>query len=145
MGKVGTEWVDLENETLNEEAKMATGKSGRDLSGTSKSELWHEWVEETIWEIHDSDTEDPIPLFETDENGIIELKESGSSTVLKRSAAIDARIRQEGKRCVDENGVKDGPNGLLYLLYQLASDDPSPEDIIPRYIGKAEAYGKRTN
>jgi hypothetical protein len=28
-------------------------------------------------------------------------------------------------------------------MYQLASDDPSPEDIIPRYIGKGEAYGKK--
>jgi hypothetical protein len=28
-------------------------------------------------------------------------------------------------------------------MYQLDSDNPSPKEIIPRYIGKAEAYGKK--
>ncbi|WP_433631164.1 GIY-YIG nuclease family protein [Halomicrococcus sp. NG-SE-24] len=144
MGQVGLEWVDLENDKPNEEAKIAADKVGHDLSGKSKADLWYDWVEQTIYrEIHDSSEADPIPLFETDGNLVVELTDLGSSTVLKRSDAIDTRIRQEGKRCVHRNGVKDGPNGLLYVMYQLASDDPSPEDIIPRYIGKSEAYGKK--
>ncbi len=144
MGKVGPEWVDLDNDTPNEEAKMAAGNTGRDLSGKGKADLWHNWVEHTIHkEILDSEEADPIPLFETDENLVVELTDVGSSTVLKRSDAIDTQIRQEGKRCVHRTGVKDGPHGLLYVMYQLTSDNPSPDDIIPRYIGKAEAYGKK--
>jgi hypothetical protein len=144
MGKVGPGWVELENGSPNEEAKMSAGKTGRDLSGKTKADLWHDWVEQTICqEIRDPDEEEPIPLFETDENLVVELTELGSSMVLKRSDAIDTRIRQEAKRCVHRDGVKDdGPNGLLYVMYQLESDNPSPEDVIPRYIGKAEAYGK---
>ena len=144
MGKVGSKWVDLADDSPNEEAMMAAGSVGDDLSGKSKADLWHEWVEQTIHkEIHDTKEEDPIPLFETDDDLVVELTEVGSSTVLKRSEAIDTRIRQEGKRCVHRTGVKDGPNGLLYIMYQLESDTPSPEQIIPRYIGKAEAYGKK--
>ncbi|MFC4451392.1 GIY-YIG nuclease family protein [Halorussus aquaticus] len=144
MGKVGPEWVDLENETPNEEARTAAGNTGHDLNGKHKANLWHNWVEQTIHkEIHDPEEADPIPLFETDENLVVELTDVGSSTVLKRSDAIDTRIREEGKRCVHSNGVKDGPNGLLYVMYQLTSDNPSPAEIIPRYIGKAEAYGKK--
>ncbi|WP_136688742.1 GIY-YIG nuclease family protein [Halorhabdus amylolytica] len=144
MGKVGPDWVDLDHNDSNEEAKMVADIEARELSGKSKTSLWHDWVEQTICrEIHDSDSEDPIPLFETDDDLLVELTEVGSSSVLKRSDEIDARIRKEGKRCVHSDGVTDGPDGLLYVMYQLASDGSSPEDIIPRYIGKAEAYGKK--
>lgn len=144
MGKVGPEWVELGNDVPNEEARMTTGEAAPDLSGKSKEDLWYDWVEQTICrDIQDIEEEDPIPLFETNDDLVVELTKSGSSTVLKRSDEIDARIRREGNRCVDEDGVKDGPNGLLYVMYQLTSENPSPEDIIPRYIGKGEAYGKK--
>ncbi len=144
MGKVGPEWVDLEAESPNEEAKMAADKVGRDLRQKGKSDLWYDWIAQTLHrEIHHSDEAEPIPLLKTDNNLTVQLKTAGSSTVLSRTEDIDARIRHEGKRCVHSDGVTDGPNGLLYIMYQLASDDPSPEDIIPRYIGKAEAYGKK--
>lgn len=144
MGKVGPRWVDLKDESLNEEANIALKSTGRDVRGKTKPELWHDWVDQTICrEIQNPDEGDPIPLFETDENLVVQCKDLGSSKVLKRSEQIDEHIRCEGKRCVHENGVTDGPNGLLYVMYQLASEDPGPEDIIPRYIGKGEAYGKK--
>ena len=145
MGRVGTDWVDLTNDAPNEEAEIMARTERRELNGETKEDLWHDWVEQTIYqEIEDPDEEDPIPLFETDSDLVVELKESGSSTVLKRSDALDARIRKEGKRCVYDEGVRDdGSNGLLYIMYQLASSDPTPADIIPRYIGKGEAYGKK--
>jgi len=144
MGKVGPGWVDLDTEKPNEEARMVHSNPDRDLRGKNKTELWHDWLGQTICqEINDPDETDPIPLFETDQDLTVALTDVGSSTVLKRSAAIDARIRQEGQRCVHSDGVTDGPNGLLYVMYQLASDTPSPDDVIPRYIGKAEAYGKK--
>lgn len=145
MGNVGPAWVDRAETVPNAEAQLAAGHTGRDLNGKSKPDLWHNWVEQTIHrEIHNPDTADPIPLFETDDDLVVELTEAGSSTVLTRSEAIDRRIRQEGQRCVHPDGVKDdGPNGLLYVMYQLESETPSPADVVPRYIGKAEAYGKQ--
>lgn len=144
MGKVGPDWVDLKDESPNEEAQNALEATGRDVSGETKADLWHDWVDQTICrEIRDPNEADPIPLFETDHNLVVKCKEIGSSTVLKRSEQIDECIRREGKRCVHEDGVTDGPNGLLYVLYQLASEDPGPKDVIPRYIGKGEAYGKK--
>lgn len=65
---------------------------------------------------------------------------------LKRSSAIDEGIRQEGLKCIDDSGTPQSENeGLLYVMYQLADDgsDISPADVIPRYIGKAEVYGKK--
>jgi len=145
MAQVGPEWVNLENEGLNPEAKVASGERKQDQNSENKADLWYDWVEKTICrEIKDNNEDEPVPLFETNQNLVVELTEAGSSTVLKRSAEIDARIRQEAKRCVHRDGVKDsGPNGLLYIMYQLESDNPSPADVIPRYIGKAEAYGKK--
>ena len=144
MGKVGPDWVDTQHDVPNQEAEIASNHTGKDLSGKTKADLWHEWVEQTILrDIRDTNEEGAIPLFETDDDLVVELKDVGSSTVLKRSEQIDTRIRREGARCVHRNGVKDGPNGLLYVMYQLDSDNPSPKEIIPRYIGKAEAYGKK--
>lgn len=144
MAKVGPGWVDLKNKSPNEEAKSALEPTERDVSGETKVELWHDWVDQTICrDIRDPDEADPIPLFETDQDLVVNWRQVRSSPVLKRSEEIDERIRREGKRCVHENGVRDGANGLLYIMYQLASEDPGPEDIIPRYIGKGEAYGKQ--
>lgn len=145
MGTVGTEWVDLTDDEPNEEAERMAASQRRTLPGQTKTELWQNWVDQTICdEIDDPDQADPIPLFETDQDLVVDMKQSGASTVLTRTDAIDARIRQEGKRCVHTDGVRDdGPNGVLYVMYQLASTDPTPADLIPRYIGKGEAFGKK--
>ncbi|MFB9807194.1 hypothetical protein ACFFQF_19060 [Haladaptatus pallidirubidus] len=85
---------------------------------------------------------DPIPLFAEDELAV-QLTEDGT---LKRSAAIDEQIRRAGLHCVDSAGVReDGCEGLLYMMYQLDApvEDVNPADVIPLYIGKAEAYGKQ--
>lgn len=146
MGKVGPGWVSDSQNTSNEEAQQISEAPVREPSANSKIGLWHEWVENTILQDFNSSAEaDPIELFETNENLVVETKTSSDTTILRRSEGIDRRIRQEGKKCVDEDGVKKGASGLIYVLYQLTSDaeEPSPEDIIPRYIGKAEAYGKK--
>jgi hypothetical protein len=110
----------------------------------SKAQRWRDWVERYLLaDIQRPDTADPIPLFETDADGQVALTEDGR---LKRSAAIDARIRQEGRTCVDADGVRaDSPEGLLYVMYQLdaPAESATPADIVPRYIGKAEAAGKQ--
>ncbi|MFC6954945.1 GIY-YIG nuclease family protein [Halorubellus litoreus] len=144
MGTVGHEWVDTDLTSMNEEAARLAELSTEKAPAESKTELWFEWVAKTICrDIAHSEEVDPIPLFETDEDLVVETKALGSSTVLKRSDAIDDRIRREGKRCVHTNGVKEGASGLLYVLFQLNAANPSPRDVVPRYIGKAEAYGKK--
>jgi hypothetical protein len=144
MAQVGPKWVELEQNTSSNTQTDTPDKSRQGLATASKAELWYDWVDRTICrDIQDQSVQDPIPLFETDEDLDVALTESGSSTVLKRNDAIDARIRQEGKRCVHETGVRDGASGLLYVMYQRSAEDSSPHSIIPRYIGKAEAYGKK--
>ena len=141
MAKVGPEWVDLNDEMPSEEARMVQDTPTVGVTGNDKKALWLEWVDRTIRrEIYGVEQADPIPLFETDEDLTVALTESGH---LKRSEAIEARIRTEGKKCVDADGVKEGQSGLLYVLYQLDSRNPTPKEIVPRYIGKAEAYGKK--
>jgi len=142
MGKVGPEW--LSGGASKYEPMSPTEQSETELEGKTKTDLWHEWVSDVLLaDIHSTTEADPIPLFETDENLQIQLTEKGG---LKRSEAIDARIRREGKKCVHETGVtEEGPDGLLYVLYQLGSHENQIDatDVIPRYIGKAEAYGKK--
>lgn len=109
----------------------------------SKAELWTHWLERYVYpDFVDESTADPIPLFATDDQLQVELTDSGR---LKRSDAIDERIRTEGRKCVHSDGVRDdGYEGLLYLMYQLADTDRRDRPmIVPRYIGKAEAYGKK--
>lgn len=144
IGQVGPKWVTDTDMPLNEEHARLTELSGETVTAERKAKLWFEWVANTIYrDITDSGEIDPIPLFETDEELVVETTTVGSATVLKRSDAIDERIRREGNRCVHPNGVREGESGLLYVLFQLTTDAPSPTDIIPRYIGKAEAYGKK--
>lgn len=109
----------------------------------SKAELWIHWLEKYVYpDVADESMADPIPLFATDDRLQIEVTNSGR---LKRSAAIDERIRTEGRKCVHSAGVRDdGYEGLIYLMYQLADADRIDRPtIVPRYIGKAEAYGKK--
>ncbi|MFD1586760.1 GIY-YIG nuclease family protein [Halorientalis brevis] len=140
IGKVGPDWLTGADE-YDPTTLPHTGEPPAD--DRTKAELWHAWVEQTILQdIQDTPT-DPIPLFATTDDGQVQLTENDR---LKRSAAIDERIRQEGRTCVHETGVRsESPDGLLYVMYQIAEDGtPSKStDIIPRYIGKAEAYGKK--
>jgi hypothetical protein len=141
MGKVGPKWL-TGGESYQPTSVSLT--SDVRLTGKSKTDLWHEWVEETILQdVQDLSEAGPIPLFDTNEDLQVKLTPKGG---LKRSDAIDEQIRREGKRCVSKDGVPPNcPDGLLYVMYQLTSGshDPESTDIIPRYIGKAEAYGKK--
>ncbi|WP_175609706.1 hypothetical protein [Haladaptatus litoreus] len=60
--------------------------------------------------------------------------------------SFDSPHRRAELQCVDSTGVReDGCEGLLYMMYQLdaPAKDVDAGDVIPRYIGKAEAYGKQ--
>ncbi len=141
IGKAGGDWLTTES-TLrgtSESQPQDTINPGEH----SKAELWYRWLEAHVYpDLTDESTADPVPLFETADQLQVELTESGR---LKRSAAVDERIRTEGRKCVDDDGVKDnGYEGLLYLMYQLAESETGDQPlVVPRYIGKAEAYGKK--
>ncbi|SEP19315.1 hypothetical protein SAMN04487948_1207 [Halogranum amylolyticum] len=141
ISKVGPNW--LTGAGLSTE-RWDTSVSNSNLpTSSSKPELWTRWLDSHVWPDFDDDsTVDPIPLFETDEDRRVVLTDNGR---LKRSVAIDERIRREGQKCVHPEGVTDdGYEGLLYMLYQLTeSDQGRRPTIVPRYIGKAEAYGKK--
>ena len=146
MGKRGPRWVTGVDTPTNEEANRLAELPVEPPTGETKADLWYKWVERTVCrDIGNAEEGDPLPLFETDNDLVVRTKSLGSSTVLNRTDAIDRRIRREGKNCVHRDGVKEGESGLIYLLYQIASDtsNPGPTDITPRYIGKGEAYGKK--
>ncbi len=141
IGKAGSEW--LETESTLSGTTHTHPQDSITPSQYSKAELWSQWLDRHVYpEITDESTADPIPLFATDDQLTVELTEDGR---LKRSATVDERIRAEGQKCVHAEGVKDdGYEGLLYLMYQLGeSDTGSRPEVVPRYIGKAEAYGKK--
>jgi hypothetical protein len=141
MGKVGPKWL---TEAESYEPTSILTSATVQLAEKSKTDLWHDWVDEAILQdIRDPTEADPIPLFDTDEDLRVRTT---PETILKRSEAINERIRREGNRCVTPDGIPPNcPDGLLYVMYQLApgSGDPEPTNIIPRYIGKAEAHGKK--
>ncbi len=141
IGKAGSEW--LETESTLSGTSHSQPQNSITLGQQSKPELWSRWLDTHVYpDITDASTTDPIPLFATDEQLTVELTEDGR---LKRSAAVDERIRAEGQKCVHSEGVKDnGYEGLLYLMYQLGESETSDNpEVVPRYIGKAEAYGKK--
>lgn len=141
IGKVGSDWLS----TTFAPATTSDPQPSNCIAPRrqSKVELWTHWIDSHVYpDIADESTADPIPLFDTDEQLNVKLTDNDR---LKRSAAIDERIRAEGRKCVRPEGVRDNRNeGLLYFMYQLgkSSNSDRPE-IIPRYIGKAEAYGKK--
>jgi hypothetical protein len=140
-GQAGPDWV-RSVEPL--PAAMQTTVDPPHDPAISKAQRWRDWVERSLLaDLHSPDTADPIPLFATDADGQVERTDSDR---LKRSAAIDERIRSEGRKCVDADGLRDTDyDGLLYVMYQLDAppETATPGDIVPRYIGKAEAAGKQ--
>ena len=143
IGKAGSEWISLE--TDGGPLSQAVNREQTPVqSNSSKAECWEEWVDDTILaDIRDTGMADPIPLFDVDNDLEVRLTEKRR---LKRSDAIDAQIRTEGKKFVDQTGIRDESyDGLLYVMYQIdgAVEDVGASDIVPRYIGKAEASGKK--
>ncbi|WP_254532858.1 GIY-YIG nuclease family protein [Natrinema gelatinilyticum] len=141
IGKVGQGWFTTDSPLAS--TADSTPQDEPRPTQSSKGDLWTQWLEAHVYpDFVDESTADPIPLFETDDQLQVELTDLGR---LKRSATIDERIRAEGRKCVHSDGVKDnGYEGLLYLMYQLAeSDEHDRPMVVPRYVGKAEAYGKK--
>jgi hypothetical protein len=101
---------------------------------TSKEEIWQEWTDRYI------DTEDPIPLFETDNNQVAQYKNYGKDDrrILKRSERMEERVRNEGRKVINDwETADDTYDGLIYLMYWLDEGD-----IVPLYVGKAGKYGR---
>jgi len=140
-GKAGPEWV--ADEISLPATRTASQNLNTEPDAATKAECWREWVDEYILaDVQREAQSDPIPLFDVTDN----LEVRTDDGTLKRSAEIDAQIRHEGRKCVGNNGVRtDGCDGLLYVMYQLeeSTEPATASDVIPRYIGKAEAYGKK--
>ena len=141
IGAAGPQWVS------NEISQFSTRSISEIPSNTdelTKSERWDRWITEyTLSDIRSAESPDPIPLFEVDGELTVEMSQN---EILRRSSAIDSHIRSQGKKCVDESGVREnGCEGLLYVMYRLSApaETVSPRDFTPLYIGKAEAYGKK--
>ena len=101
---------------------------------TTKEETWQDWTSRYI------DTEDPVPLFETDENLTVEYKEYGQNDrrILKRSESMESRLREEGRKVINDWSTTDDTyDGLIYLMYWLEDGQ-----VVPLYIGKAGKYGR---
>ena len=101
---------------------------------TSKNEIWSEWTDRYI------DTASPIPLFETDENLTVQYKHYGQNDrrILKRSKEMEDRLRQEGRKVINDWSTSDDTyDGLIYLMYWLEGGD-----LVPLYVGKAGKYGR---
>ncbi|ELZ00297.1 hypothetical protein C482_08848 [Natrialba chahannaoensis JCM 10990] len=144
IGHAGPDWVPEEPDAVVDmDSDEQVLQFDNQFESASKADRWYEWLSDyLIADIHDENTADPIPLFETTED----LEVKSEDGVLNRSETIDGRIRREGKRCIDENGVPESDcDGLLYMMYQLEKpvDELTAKRVIPRYIGKAEVYGKK--
>ncbi|ELY99561.1 GIY-YIG nuclease family protein [Natrialba aegyptia] len=141
IGQAGPEWVADEIVSRSAQSHHNTETENRPLT---KSACWNEWATEyMLADVRSEDQLDPIPLFDVTADLQVRMNDDG---ILKRATEIDARIRREGRKCVDSDGIReDGYDGLLYILYQLEkpAETATAADIVPRYIGKAEAYGKK--
>ena len=142
IGKAGLEWV-ADEITAQDRQWPSSGENMR-ATPMTKAECWEAWAEEYILaDIQGGGQLDPVPLFNVTDDLQVRTRDDGT---LERSAEVDARIRREGRKCVDSDGIRaDGDDGLLYIMYQLEepAETATPADIVPRYIGKAETYGKK--
>lgn len=95
---------------------------------------WLEWVDRYV------ETQNPVELFETDEDLVVAYKEYGQNDrrILKRSEAMEQLLRREGRKVIsDWSSTDDTYDGLIYLMYWLKQGE-----VIPLYIGKAGKYGR---
>jgi hypothetical protein len=101
---------------------------------TSKRDIWNQWTDRYI------DTTSPLPLFETDENLVVQHKHYGRNNrrILKRSQEMDDLIREEGRKVINDWSTSDDTyDGLIYLMYWLEGGE-----VVPLYVGKAGKYGR---
>jgi hypothetical protein len=66
----------------------------------SRFDLWHLFCER--YRV----AEDSVPLFECDESGLVLTKEIGTARrrkILRRSSAMEAMMRQEAKKAIDDH------------------------------------------
>jgi len=101
---------------------------------TTKKDIWQQWTDRYI------ETENPIPLFETNESLSVEYKHYGQDNrrILKRSKEMEAAIRGEGRKVINDWSTTDDTyDGLIYLMYWFVDDE-----VVPLYVGKAGKYGR---
>ena len=58
--------------------------------------------------------EDSVPLFESDEDGLVLSREIGTGRrrkILQRSSAMEALMRQEAKKAIDDHNAATGHIG----------------------------------
>ena len=113
-------------------------RSGKEFSDWHRSrlELWNSFCQAY------GVAEDSVPLFECDKDHFVQTKEVGKSRprkVLRRSGAMEALMRREAKKIVDDHkSATRLYDGIIYIMHTRATDGT----IVPRYIGKSETVGK---
>ena len=101
---------------------------------TTKAEIWQIWTERYL------NTANPTPLFATDDSLSVEYKHYGKDDrrILKRSDEMEALVRAEGRKVINDWSTTDDTyDGLIYLMYWLEDGE-----VVPLYIGKAGKYGR---
>jgi len=105
-----------------------------DEDSVTKREIWDDWVSKYV------DISDPVPLFETDDEGVVQVKAHGQDDrpILKRSQEMEELLATEGRKVVEDwQHDDDTYEGVIYLMYTLDG-----ETVVPRYVGKAGKYGR---
>src|SRR6516162_10987385 len=96
----------------------------------SRRQLWNSFCQRYRVE------EDSVPLFECDANGLVLIKEIGTvrrRKILRRSAAMEALMRQEVEKVVSDHIAATGIyDGIIYVMHTQEADG----GVVPCYIGK---------
>ena len=108
------------------------------MRGTKRT-LWEAWIDRYV------DTDDPTPLFATERDptdtggprvGLTHYGRQRRRPVLRRSDAMDARLREAVETVVDDHEARGGEyDGLVYLMYGMENGA-----VIPYYIGKTGTF-----
>jgi hypothetical protein len=102
----------------------------------SRLRLWHSFCQR--YRVG----EDSVPLFESDEDGLVLSREIGTGRrrkILQRSSAMEALMRQEAKKAIDDHNAATGLyDGIIYMMHTQGTDG----GVVPCYIGKSETVGK---
>jgi hypothetical protein len=101
---------------------------------TDTKTLWDDWC------LTHAIAEHGVPLFSTDDHGILATKEIGRSakTILLRHPEMEKLIIRETNLIVEDWETKKHEyDGLIYIMFR--KNGPK---ITPLYIGKAETFGK---